>query len=534
MKKYFKPVAILYSLTVLVSVLFVISLFSSLTDFELTIFFNSDTLYLPALYRDLFVYHTGIQGWYFNPSPNFFPDMIVYFILMFITQDFIAASFLYPLLQYIVFLVLILKLFQLVLKSDYVLFASFSNIILLLFFLVTFYSHDFYFTFYIVSISYHMGAFLMSLLCIILTIKYLDTPKRSLLVNLAWIGLLGIISDQLFVVMYCIPAISIILLFKKIYPFKKLKLILIINISILILGFAIFILIKNSNYIWIDNPHRIMDFKNSVNSFHTMIGHMLFYLKNGPYIRIIIISSILSFLSMVYLSITGIRKEQELSAFTIYCYLTVIYTLIVFFAPVINGNYTAWDSLRYLIYAFYISMLNIPLVIGYFLKSNFKEVIINKVIIWFLIICLIGSFWIGFNKLSISGLYNYFNYYPKDVAKMDKIAKENKLLYGVGNYWSAKYFTMFSKYDVKILPVFDNMFPYFHASNRNWFFDKNSIFNFIILNKILEKEEYKIFMGSTGIIIDSNELEIILLPKFRYDPVTKKPYLIDSNRINNK
>jgi len=531
MKKQFNPSNILFTLTILVSILFIVSLFSSFTADDFLVFFNSDTLYLPILYKDLFINHIGIQGWYLSPSPYFFPDMIVYFILMFITGDFIVASFLYPIIQYVVFLVLILKLYQLVLKSDSVLFASFSNIILLLFFLVTFCSHDFNFTFFLVSNSYHIGAFLMSLLCLILTIKYLENPRKGLLINLAWIGFLSVLSDGLFVVMYYLPIICIILIYKKIFPSKKIIRLLIINISVLILGITTFIVIKNSNYIWIDKPNRILDFRNSWEAFKMLIGHMHYYLIYGHYTKLILILSLISFLSVIWILINNIRKERYLSAFAIYCFLTVIFTLIVFFAPVINGNYTASDSLRYNISVFYISMLNIPLVIAYLLKGKYRSILLNRGITWLLIICLTGAFWIGFNKISISGLHKYFHYYPSEAEQMDSIAKEHRLFYGVGNYWPAKCITMFSKCGVRILPVFDDMFPYFHTSNKNWFFAEKSVFNYIILFKFVDRDKYKKIMGTAGIKADSSELEIMLLPKFRYDPKTFKPYLVDSTEM---
>ena len=35
------------------------------------VFFNSDTLTLPSVYRSLFVDNYPLKGWHFNSSPNF-------------------------------------------------------------------------------------------------------------------------------------------------------------------------------------------------------------------------------------------------------------------------------------------------------------------------------------------------------------------------------------------------------------------------------------------------------------------------------
>jgi hypothetical protein len=41
----------------------------------------SDSLYLGAVYRDLFVDHVGLAGWVVQPAPSFFPDAPVFFAL---------------------------------------------------------------------------------------------------------------------------------------------------------------------------------------------------------------------------------------------------------------------------------------------------------------------------------------------------------------------------------------------------------------------------------------------------------------------
>jgi hypothetical protein len=530
MKKQFNINLLLYILTILVSILYIITLFSTLTDYRYGIIFSSDTLYQPALFKDLFIDHKGLQGWYLNPSPNFFPDMIVYFILMFLTKNFIVTTFVYPILQYLLFLMLILMLFRLIVPDRYILFAAISNLLLLLFILTTLYSKapDFDFTFFIISISFHMGAFLMSFLCLIMTLNYIKNPKKSLIINLVWIGFLSVLSDRLFIVMYSLPALSILLLFNKIKPFNKILHIVIINILTVGLGFFAFWIIQNSNYIWIDRPHRILDFNNSINSFHMLIGHILYYLKYGTYTRFIIIISILSFITTCWLFVSSIHKENKLSLFTVYCLLSISYSLIVFFAPVINGNYTASDSLRYNIYVYYISIINIPLLTAYFLTQKYKDWIVSKWTSLTLFCMILYTFWIGFSKFSPSGLHQYFNYYPEKVKQMDKIARENHLSYGIGNYWTSNYITLFSKSNVRVLPVYDAIFPQFHAFNKNWFFDKNTVINFVVLFKIQDRKNFMELFGNSAIKLDSTELEVMQVPPFRFDPQTFKIYPADS------
>ena len=72
--------------------LLLLVVFSSFNDSAYNFFFNSDTLYLPSVYKDLFIDGYGIKGWELNPSPNFFPDMSVYFLLSYFIGDLNSTS----------------------------------------------------------------------------------------------------------------------------------------------------------------------------------------------------------------------------------------------------------------------------------------------------------------------------------------------------------------------------------------------------------------------------------------------------------
>ena len=48
---------------------------------------NSDSLYLVTFYRDLFVDHYSILGWNLTPAPYFFPDMMLFSLMLFLAGD---------------------------------------------------------------------------------------------------------------------------------------------------------------------------------------------------------------------------------------------------------------------------------------------------------------------------------------------------------------------------------------------------------------------------------------------------------------
>lgn len=515
-KKYFTFSNLLFFLTVMVCIGTIFALFSSLSQSSLGCFFNSDTLYLASLYKDIFVDHNSLNGWHLNPAPNFFPDMIVYFLLMTITSNFIVTSFVYAIIQYIFFIYLIFRLFKILNLPSAKLIASLSNLLLLLFFFVSFFSNDFGFTFYLVSSAYHTGAFLMSLFCTILTFEYLKEKKINTLIYLCLISLLCIFSDRLFIVLYSIPWFLLIFFYLKIENRKNLIWINLINVLTVIIGLIAFGYLNKSNYVYVDAPHRMLDYAFFYDCLKLLFNQIYDYLIAWNFISLIIIISLITFIFNLVLSIKKLLIPKKLDFKDSYCILSTIFTVVVFFAPVINGSYTGYDTLRYNIYIFYMLVINFGIIV-YFLiqRINFQQTKILNAIISILIIGATVNIAYQFN---LKGFQAYFAYYPKDVECIDYIASKHKLYNGLGDYWSAKKVTMFSKKGIRVYSTLNTIRPYFHVMNRNWY--KNDKFNFIISNDIENENDLLSKLFSNTKIIDQGEIKLILTPEFVYDTVS--------------
>lgn len=68
---------------------------------DFTTFYTSDNLYLPSLYRDLFEDGGRWAGWRLTPAPYFFPDMGLYFALDALTGPFTQAIVGYAVVQFV-------------------------------------------------------------------------------------------------------------------------------------------------------------------------------------------------------------------------------------------------------------------------------------------------------------------------------------------------------------------------------------------------------------------------------------------------
>lgn len=509
---------IVIPLSFILSLLLILTLFSSLSMDDIKHYFNSDTLYLPSIYHDLFIDHNGLRGWHFNPSPNFFPDMIIYFVLMFISGNLIISSFLFTIAQYLVLMFLIPFLFRIIMPQVSNLFISISVLLMTLFFFVTFFSHDFVFTFYLISNAYHTGTFVIGLICLVLTMNHLIAPLKRNLTLLFFLCFLSVLSDRLFIVLYSVPVCTIaFFLIKRKYS-KEVHRILLINVISVITGLALFMFIDQSHYVFIDKANSLMNMANIGSSFKLLFAQLFEYLMGLDFKSLIILLSMISFTGMIFIFFRRREKQDHNLFLRFYCLFSVSYFLIVLFMPVLAGNYTGYDTLRYNIYIFYFGIINTGILLAVYLTNHMTKrsirMIVSLLPVAFSIIVAITII----TEFSSKGLIQFFTYYPNMVKCMDDAVQKDKLLYGVGGYWDAKYITLFSKKNVRIYPVYDDLTPCNHVTNENWYTDKNATFNFIIQNHMVDSLAYRSKLGLTGERINSCEPQLIKVPPFKYNP----------------
>jgi len=507
----------IYALSFILNLILLFALFSRLDLNDLKLYFNSDALYLPSLYRDLFIDHNSLKGWHLNPSPNFFPDMAIYFFFMFISGNLIVSSFLFSIIQYIVILLSIPYLFRILIPQISRLFIALSVLLMTLFFFVTFFSHDFSFTFYTLSNAYHTGIFTVGLICIILTLKYLNNPSKTKLVLLFFICFFSVLSDRLFIVLYSIPVCTIVIFLMKRQYVREVYRLLLVNVVALIASMAAFKFIDSSHYVFIDQANSFMNFANIGASFKMLFRQLDEYLLGINFKSLIILLSLVSFTGTVILFFRKTGKQAKYLFLRFYCLFLITYTLVVLFMPVLVGNFTGYDSIRYNIYVFYLLVINTGIVAAALLNGRMMKRSVRMTLTLITVLFSLAVTCIIVSEFSGKGLKQFFNYYPKIVRCVDDAAQKDKLFYGVGGYWDAKYITLFSKKGVHIYPVYDDLTPCNHVTNENWYTDQRAIFNFIIQNHVADSLKYRSRLSLDGERLNSGEAQLIKVPPFRYE-----------------
>ncbi|MDF1572263.1 MAG: hypothetical protein P1P82_11675 [Bacteroidales bacterium] len=541
-----KSAWIWYVASGLLSIGFLLIIFADIGDTGFaSIYFNSDMLYDPVIFRDIFLDGTGFKGWHLNAAPNFFPDMFFYFIFMALSGNFITANFLFSIFQYLVILALVLWLFRQVNRENGLQLAATFNFMMFLFLLVPVFTDRFHLAFQLISISYHMGSFIMYLLSLNLLLLYLRKKSGPVLVLLFFSALLGVINDRLFISQFVFSLLPLVLLLLNHVHRKILLRPLSVIIAATILGLGFFRLLKVSGYIYIiGTGFKMFNFENLAVSWNTFVDYILRIFRNYHAERGILIIFIFALvLALVYLfhhrKLILKPEPQEQHFYQKYLIIVIAsYLPVTLLIPVINGAFVAESIIRFNVMAFFMGIMLLPLVLGTWKMTENNTARLLRYLLPVTTFTFLVLFGVKIATVEFSdGMRHYFDYYPEKVRVIDELKEEHGLKYGVGDYWYAKYTTMFSRKEVRIYTIFSHALrPFYHSTNENWYHDggkgryRNPVFNFTVRKINADSEKLKsTFQERLDTIYINNEDNYIVmkLPEFKIDRSTREFVLLD-------
>ena len=506
-------------------------------------FVNSDALYLPSIYQDLFIHQTGLNGWHLNSAPTFFPEMLLYFPLMALLKGTALTSMVYGLLQ---ILLLMLLTDRFLILADEGISSTTRYLItfsFMLFPLSTLLGDGPIISAQVFLSGYHSGSFIISLMAIILSLTYIKMGGGARLALLGVITFLAVISDKLFIMSFVAPAILFSLLQVSRPGMRPRYLVLIALLALTsFLGLMTFNLIDKSETIHIIPVHaKMFQFQEIPEAIFTLADHLKRVIITYPTQRFLVLATLLFILGApVYLllnlrSYLSRRLTRDRDIFYSLTLFLLLFVLLVLFTPVINGYYRGPSNIRYNYPAFIMgsagfvyltARLLSPLALPLWLKKYFTSFCTILVFIVLLV-------W-GVNNHSVKGLRQYLNHYPESVRILDELKTEHDLKYGLSGYWQAKYSTLFSRNDLRLYSISNKSFTpsSFHAHNENWYYDggrgshANPVFNFLETSAFSNTEKLKQLFGEKmDTLYKQNDLMVIKVPDFKIDRESREIYL---------
>lgn len=478
---------------------------------------NSDTLYLPSIYLDIFENGNSFSDWSINAAPNFFPDMFLFMGINFVTGNFLLSIVLFSTLQYLIVVMLLHSILSAFWAIETRNIIMVGNALLLFLPLSALLQNNFEFAFQFITNAYHLGPFVNALLVLWMIKCYWQKSHIAFVFGIVIFTALAFSSDMLFIVYCSVPLVGAVIinsLFERKIPNKKTFLILTWHI----LGFVCGHLLTRGIISFTDL--RFAGSKTGITLQGIIDSWAMFTNQYGNYLSAFSLFGlfIIVLLVSILISVIQVFRAQKNDRFVFI--FTSIFLIIGLLTPVIMGVYFGYDTIRYN-YAVYLLS---PFVIAISIRKHVKLLRYSALGLYLL---LFGTLLLHTNDDS-NGIWNYV---PKRVVEFDDLDKKYNLHRGIAPYWDAKLITMFSNQDVFILNAFDELTPYEHVSNRTWWrtdpvSDESMVFDFVIIGSAQNKENAIALLGEPSLIIQENGFEILKYPAFTYPEESYEPRLL--------
>jgi len=442
-----------------------LSLYFSRPQHPLWYFFSSDSFVFDSLYEDLFRDGFHWSGWHISHSPQLL-EMLWYFALRLLSGDVVRAhvlnAMLLPALLAVGFQLLLRSLHPRAPLRQLAVMVLSAGAIILLFVrgqeldMTTFF-----------WVARHFSSIVADFACLALLLRLLDEPRPGLLALLMACAAAGAAADQIVLVEFTLPMLTALLAlaWRKHLSGARLGLLVGSLLGSIPLGIGLFMVVSpRSTLEETVTPQPQLVVASLARVTHDLVlprdpvqrcaSLLLALLCGAALVRAVVVSRALG---------RGEAGPDALRslAFSIYAPLMVIAVMGAMVAlgrPVNTVGYT-----RQLDFVETLGVFGLGLVLARALPWARSALLPVTAACAFL--ALMAEGWAGLQPSTTS----VFKYYPPLTACLDGLADENKIQYGVADYWLARYNTVFSRRGLRIYAVKPGVVPHTHSNNIEWF-----------------------------------------------------------------
>jgi hypothetical protein len=412
---------------------------------------NSDALYLPTLFKDIFAHGGSIHDWHLTPAPYFLPDYLLYLFAYFLGPTLFDQIWVYFSLQIFVLSLCLLYLFKQIQLIRRPHLAVAAIIVTLVYFALTAFSPYIY----MLNSAFHFGGMLLSVLLVALWLNHAKATNQAVKSSLLWLTYallcVSVLSDSLLMIQAAIPLCVVVFYYSLTQTESKLKANIYSVAKILlagVLGYALYPLIVTYS----TRYHPGISFGRLPANLSTLVT---IFTGGGLIPRILVYLFFIGYVLTIIKVIAKITQSKRKSEVSINWDMLIIYTLVAFGLSLLSCLLLSKIDVtdRYLIPVFIF-----PVIVSYlFLATRLKKYLVSVlaflicVFMVLSIFCLIGRL----NKSGFSG-----GYYPEKVACVDKVLAKYNVHNGIAEYWDAKYTQGWSKLDLRVAAFQPNLMPF--------------------------------------------------------------------------
>ena len=416
--------------------------------------FNSDALYLPTLFSDIFSKDGQIKDWFLTPAPYFFPDYLTFLFAYLAGPNPYSQIIAFALIQ----VTLTFAAIWFIAKESESANPFFTAITILV--ALTWLALNAGEPFILITNSaHHYGAFLAAIFLATIWIKCTNKSEKPRNVYfyplIAVIAFASTLSDNLFLVQAIAPLIATQVLISIAERDLSLKSKLPLIIA------AIFSLLGSISYKWIVANQTRYPTNIGLDKLSSNLKDIyeLFYTAtiNNPIFGFVFLFYIGIVLHSFIRLMRGEKENSKVSWLAIFSFFSLCTTLGAI-SLVTNLLVTS----RYLIPA-----LSWPVVIIFIsLSSHWRERFVSAGIIISLL-ALASMSWTSYQLTKNNGIKT--KYYPEEISCIDNALEKENIHNGIAQYWDAKYLQNFSRLNLNIAQHVDNLGEMYWITSKKYF-----------------------------------------------------------------
>lgn len=416
--------------------------------------FNSDALYLPTLFADIFQNNGQIKDWFLTPAPYFFPDYPVFMLAYLMGMTPYSQIISFALIQTTLTFFAIWLVARVTTNVHSFIVASVALIVLIWLALSS--GEPFAF---ILNSAFHYGAFLSAILLVALWIKFNNEDKskknKVIFFFIAAITCVTTLSDNILLVQFIAPVIATQVLTSiavRDFSFKNKVPLILLTISGLLGTILYKFIVTNQTryptYIGVDKV--FLNIIDIYELFHSTI-------TNSPVFGVIFLLYIIIVINYFTQLMTGKGDGSKLSWLVIFSFLSFLATIgsvsLVTNLPV---------TIRYFIPAYSWPVIIVFIFLSYRLRNHFFTLASVTSLL-----ALMSMTWSSYHLIVSNGIEK--QYYPEDISCIDNALEKENLNNGIAQYWDAKYLKNFSKLDLNIAQHFERLDEMHWITSKEYF-----------------------------------------------------------------
>jgi hypothetical protein len=506
---------LLHALSWATLIIALLSYYANLSEQNYGMVFSSDSVGLPALYKDVAMGNGELKDVYFAAAPTVFPDILLYHIITKLFGFSLQRSaLLYACFILVMITLLSVNIFRKCCGDDLKRYSWLVPLGYSMFLLeCCYFTHDIFITHLLTSYSYHIGSFFNCLLALSI---YLSAWPKALRFSLLFIfSTLAAFSDMLFIVMLTAPlTISCLVQIRRSNIWQPLLNIVSVGGGS-VLGLKIYGYISESGKWHFFKPHKMFaysDIKPSLDMFtEQMVTYMSF-----PGFRSF--QLLFTFAAIPVCLFLVIRKRKSMAPpLRFLLFFFVVFSLSVLAAPIINGNYSGYDTLRYNVAPFCFSMVILALFFAFLIERKIRGNF--KLALSFAFPC--ALLFMAFLKYNTKGLNYYLTYYPPKIRTTDSVCAKYGLTDGISEYWTARLTSVLSKNNVRIQAVYDACTINELGNDITHYY--KSKFNFVVADGLDTARVHKFFRIKDTVVTPYHTILLVdpfTFPAGTYEPLT--------------